>query len=72
MEPQTASDRQYPAQWAFVVQFGRRSDVTRGQLTGRVEHVVSGEASHFQAAEELLAFFGRLLTQQDSEAPAEP
>jgi len=38
---------------AFVVQLRGR---TGGAFSGRVEHVTSGEAAHFESAEELLAF----------------
>jgi hypothetical protein len=48
-------------QWAFVVQFRTETDVERGSCTGRVEHVVSGQATHFQSQEELLAFMARVL-----------
>jgi hypothetical protein len=65
MSAQAGGDRQYPAQRAFVVQFGRRSGAARDEFTGRVEHVASGTAGHFDAAEELLAFFGRVLGEQD-------
>jgi len=30
--------------------------VAQGRLAGRVEHVVSGQATHFASPEELLAF----------------
>jgi hypothetical protein len=30
----------------------------------RLEHVVSGQSTHFDSLEELLAFMGRVLTQQ--------
>ena len=46
---------------AFVVQLREHSDVERGQWTGRVEHVASGQAAHFQSVEELLAFMARVL-----------
>ena len=46
---------------AFVVQFRVETDVERGRFVGRVEHVVSGQATHFQSLEELLAFIGRVL-----------
>jgi len=46
---------------AFVVQFRRESDVGRGHLVGRVEHVESGEVAHFRSLEELLNFVGRVL-----------
>jgi hypothetical protein len=45
---------------AFVVQLREHSDVERGQWVGRVEHVTSGEAIHFQSLEELLAFVARV------------
>jgi hypothetical protein len=44
---------------AFVVQLREHADVERGQWTGRVEHVTSGQAAHFQSLEELLAFIAR-------------
>jgi hypothetical protein len=50
---------------AFVVHFRVSSDVTRGQVAGRVEHVVSGQSTHFDSLEELLAFVAQVLTQQE-------
>src|SRR5215470_11688289 len=46
---------------AFVVQFRTETDVARGQVRGRVEHVVSGQATHFASLEELLTFIGQVL-----------
>jgi len=46
---------------AFVVQCDTRTDVERWQLTGRVEHVVSGQASEFHSLETLRAFITRIL-----------
>ena len=46
---------------AFVVQFHAETQVEAGQLVGRVEHVVSGQAAHFQSLEALLAFLARVL-----------
>jgi hypothetical protein len=51
-----------PAQRAFLVQVHAEADVTQGSLAGRVEHVVSGQATHFASLEELLAFLARVLT----------
>mgnify|MGYP003394877074 FL=1 len=48
--------------WAFVVHLRANSDVTHGQVAGRVEHVVSGQSTHFDSLEELLAFMARVLT----------
>jgi hypothetical protein len=49
---------------AFVVQFDTHTDVERGHLAGRVEHVVSGQASQFRSLETLLAFVAQLLHTQ--------
>ena len=46
---------------AFVVQLRAEADVAQGRVMGRVEHVVSGQATHFHAVEELLAFMARVL-----------
>jgi hypothetical protein len=46
---------------AFVVQFDTYTDVERGHLAGRVEHVVSGQAAQFHSVETLLAFIAQLL-----------
>ena len=50
--------------WAFVVHFRLSTNVTQGQIAGRVEHVVSGQSTHFDSLEELLAFVGQVLAQQ--------
>jgi hypothetical protein len=47
---------------AFVVQFREGVDLEHGPVTGRVEHVVSGQATRFASLEELTAFFTRVLT----------
>jgi hypothetical protein len=46
---------------AFVVQFRAETDVERGRMEGRVEHVTSGQATHFDSLEELLAFLRKVL-----------
>ena len=46
---------------AFVVQFRVDAVVEQGHLTGRVEHVVSGQAADFQSLQTLLAFMARIL-----------
>jgi hypothetical protein len=63
MSQPAASDRQYPVHRAFVVQLGWESDVAHGQFAGRVEHVVSGEVTHFQSPEELLVFITLVIAQ---------
>jgi len=47
---------------AFVVQFRAETEFAQARCAGRVEHVVSGQATQFQSLEELLAFFTRMLT----------
>jgi hypothetical protein len=56
-----------PVQRAFVVQFRDDTDVAAERLVGRVEHVVSGRATHFSSLEELLTFIGRVLAEQHPE-----
>jgi hypothetical protein len=57
-------DRRLPAQRAFVVQLAATAEVAPGRLAGRVEHVVSGHATHFASLEDLLAFMARVLRQR--------
>jgi hypothetical protein len=56
---------------AFVVQFRENADVERGRLTGRIEHVTSGQATHFQSLEQLLAFVARVLATLARQPPGE-
>ena len=51
-----------PAQRAFLVQVHAEAEVAQARLAGRVEHVASGQATHFASPEELLAFMARVLT----------
>jgi len=46
---------------AFVVQLYVDADVEAGRVAGRVEHVVSGQATHFPSLEALLAFIASIL-----------
>jgi hypothetical protein len=46
---------------AFVVQFHADTAVEQGHLTGRVEHVVSGQATDFESLQTLLAFVAQVL-----------
>jgi hypothetical protein len=47
--------------YAFVVHLRVNAEVTKGRVAGRVEHVASGQSTHFTSLEELLAFMGRVL-----------
>lgn len=46
---------------AFVVQFRTETAVEQWHVEGRVEHVVSGQATHFHSLEELFSFITRVL-----------
>ena len=50
-----------PTNRAFVVQFRDQLPGTPLFWDGRVEHVVSGQMTHFHSLEELLAFICRVL-----------
>ena len=56
---------------AFVVQLRADTVVEQGHLAGRVEHVVSGQTTDFEALETLLAFMARVL-HAERERSAEP
>ena len=56
MTPPAEPAHPLPAQRAFVVQVHAQAEVAQGRLAGRVEHVMSGQATHFASPEELLAF----------------
>jgi hypothetical protein len=57
-----------PSNRAFVVQLHRDADIEHGEFRGRIEHIVSFEATHFVTVEELLAFMVRIV----SAPPEEP
>ena len=52
---------------AFVVQFHADTDLAKGHIAGRVEHVQSGQATHFATVDEFLAFLARGLTALSAE-----
>jgi len=51
-----------PAEYAFVVQFGRDTDATEGTLVGQVEHLASARQGRFSSREELLAMLVEMLS----------
>ena len=61
MKSQAEPAHPLPAKRAFLVQVHATAEVAQGRLAGRVEHVVSGRATHFASSEELLAFMARVL-----------
>ena len=58
-----------PAQYAFVVQFGREADPAQGRFVGQVEHLASGRQWRFSNQQEMFAFLQRTL-EQSMAAPA--
>lgn len=46
---------------AFVVQFRAGAHTKRGHCSGRVEHIVSGQARRVQSLEELTTFVAQVL-----------
>ena len=61
MAPPAHHPAHFSVRWAFVVQFQSDTAVEQGHLTGRVEHVVSGQATAFQPLETLLVFIAQVL-----------
>ena len=50
-----------PTNHAFLVQLRAQSSESPMAWEGRVEHVVSGQVTHFHALEELLTFMQHVL-----------
>ena len=64
MQQDTHSQSQtaLPANRAFVVQFRADSNLPQGEIAGRVEHVMSGQAKRFASMEELTTFLTHVLS----------
>ncbi|MGI9293045.1 MAG: hypothetical protein ACR2PS_03610 [Pseudomonadales bacterium] len=54
--PQDAVSNQLTPNRAFVVQFTSHTNFHQQSMRGRVEHVASGAAIHFDSSQELLEF----------------
>ena len=65
----TQSEPTLPSNRAFVVQFRRDEPETPLECKGRVEHVVSGQAIHFQSWEHLQRFLEMVLAEIQAEPP---
>jgi hypothetical protein len=52
---------------SFLVHLRTDADIPAGRVAGRVEHVHSGDATHFQSLDELLSFITALLN-RDADA----
>jgi hypothetical protein len=46
---------------SFLVHLRTDADLPAGRVVGRVEHVHSGDAMHFQSIDELMSFMAALL-----------
>lgn len=62
MPPHHTGQAPLSVHWAFVVHFRTNTDIARGKIAGRVEHVVSSQSTHFNSLEDLLAFIDQVLT----------
>jgi hypothetical protein len=58
----STSQPSLPTNRAFVVQLHAEAQVEQGEFKGRVEHVVSMRATHFDSLEELAAFIVQIVT----------
>ena len=56
-----------PTGRAFVVQLHAEADIAHRRLHGRVEHIVSGEATRFASVDELVTFMVELLAEAEEE-----
>ena len=61
-----------PSGRAFVVQFHAEADLAKGLFTGRVEHIVSYQATRFDSLEALVTFMERTLAAHEAEEEDEP
>jgi hypothetical protein len=52
-----------PACRAFIMQLHADANVEQGQWHGRVEHVISFRATHFESLDELLTFMVKVLSE---------
>ncbi|ETX04277.1 MAG: hypothetical protein ETSY2_29705 [Candidatus Entotheonella gemina] len=56
---------------AFVIQFASGTQIGASRIAGRVEHVTSGQATHFQSLQALLTFIDSVL-QEVRDTSSEP
>ncbi|MGE0680770.1 MAG: hypothetical protein AB7P69_07660 [Candidatus Binatia bacterium] len=58
-----------PSNRAFVVQFRPTAEPTQTDCSGRVEHLVSGQAVRFNSWEHLQHFIHEMLTKVSEQPP---
>jgi hypothetical protein len=56
-----------PSGRAFIVQLHAEADIAKGLFIGRVEHIVSYQATHFDSLEALATFMTRVLSTHEAE-----
>jgi hypothetical protein len=69
MQPELEQNSPLSPKRAFVVQFHADTELGTGPVSGRVEHVVSGQATAFLSLEVLLAFMDRVLREVRMASP---
>ena len=72
-KPPLSATASFPAplspQWAFVVQLRQGTALTPEEMQGRIEHIVSGQATMFNSLADALTFMAQVLTQLGEEKP---
>lgn len=69
MAPESSQRHPLSPRHAFVVQCRTETDIEAGHLAGRVEHIVTGQATSFESSDTLLAFIIQVLQEmQETEA----
>jgi hypothetical protein len=59
----------FPIQCVFVVQVHADAAVAQEQVWGRIEHLVSGQATRFQSMEALVRFMEQVLREAGDDDP---
>jgi len=68
----TVSQPPLPTDHVFVVQFQSQGRDHTGRYAGRIEHVVTGRATHFQSWAQLKAFIIQVLAIVADKPPSHP
>ena len=55
-----------PPERAFVVQFYADTGLVATHMTGRIEHVISGQVGHFHSLATLMSFITRVLIEGET------
>lgn len=61
-----------PPDRAFVIQFGSETVPAQNLFAGRIEHISSGQVTHFQSLPELEAFMTQIMTSVNNEPDINP